>query len=140
MDFNNIFGRSPLDGDVLPFRKKHVVGREAFDSNHDIEEDETEHRKPLDLSDMNEEELRIVVDHPAIHPDVRRYAKLELRLNELLAFGNRKGWDGKPIPIDGPTSRRLEHEILEVDKKQRHIYYTAIPDELKWRRPSLQQR
>lgn len=140
MDFNSIFGRSPLDGDVIPFRKRHVVGSEAFDWNHDIEEGETAHRKPLDISSMSAEELRIAIDHPAIHSDVRRYAKLELRLQDLLDFANRKGWDGKLIPLDRSTSARLEHEILELDKKQRYIYFTAIPDALKWKRPDLEQR
>jgi hypothetical protein len=135
MDFNNIFGRSPLDGDVIPFRKKHVVGREAFDWNHDIEEGEMEHRKPLDLYNMDKEELSIVVDHPAIHPEVRLYAKLELRLLQLRAFEDRKGLDGKTIPLDRATRAHLEHELAEIHRKQEYLYFVRIPDALKWKRP-----
>lgn len=135
MDFNNIFGRAPLDGAVLPFRKKHVVGREAFDWNHGIEEGEMEHRKPLDLYNMDEGELRIAVDHSAIHPEVRRYAKFVLRLLQLRAFEERKGLDGKPIPLDRATKAHLEHELSETQRKMDYIYFVQIPDELKWARP-----
>lgn len=126
MRFDNIFGRSPLSGDVIPFKRRHVVGEEAFDWNHDIDEDALEHREPLDLYNMSEEELKIVVNHPKIHPDVRLYARLMLRENELRSLppGTRARWDAA-------TERRWNDALDALLRKQEAVF-RAIPHKLRW--------
>ena len=110
MDFNSIFGRSSLRGDVIPFRPKKIPGREAFDREFEIET--PEHREPLNIDAMLARDLRIVVDHPALHPEVRFYARCLLQAIELRGEG-----------------RIAEAQQLDAEMES---VYRSMPTNLRW--------
>lgn len=110
MDFNSIFNRGSLRGDVIPFRPKHIPGRETFDREFEIET--PEHHEALNLDDMSEHDLRIVVDHPALHPDVRFYAQHRLHAIGLRIAGL----------IEAANHMEDRMEVL----------YRSLPKQLRW--------
>lgn len=113
MDFKSIFDRrrkNPLTGDVIQFRPKKIPGRVEFDAQYNIEL--PHHHDALNLDNMSDADLKIVVDHPALCPDVRLYAKRSLLARTYRSAGFIL------------SAKELEDEMEKI--------YRQLDDELRW--------
>ncbi len=86
--------------------------RESFDHEHGVRRDGQIHLGPINLDGMTAPDLMVAAEHPALHDDVKAYARVKLD-----AFGER---------IAGRTERAMRLEI----KAER--LYQRMPEGLRW--------
>lgn len=87
--------------------------REAFDAEYGVRTDGQIHLGPINIDDLSTSELEIVGNHPALHEEVKRYARLILVARDLRLAAN-------------------INDALRLERRAERIYQQEMPKMLRW--------